>query len=668
MIGCIDFGASQTKVTYRQLAAAAGELVMFGRYSQFPTAVFLRPDGTLLVGHDADAYQGRNPSRYFRWLKQHVHRADGVAPAKRTIRQGPDVSLSLLDGVATVLSHAYTALVEAIGAHPAALVLTHPAEWQSDDRDLLRRAGQKAGIACRVELAAEPVAAATHHLRRGALPAGAGDAALAVFDLGASTFDAAVLDRVDKTVPAPRFCRGLLVGGDDFDAAVLDLVATLLPERAGEDFERLRTEAAYEMWSAARSAKERLSTEDEIVFAHQDLPDVVLYRSDFEDAIEPLVESCVSLLRQGIDALPRTTKVGAVALSGGSSRIPLVQALVGDLAQDIGAELATGDGTEETDWEHSVALGAVHLPASVRGQLRRTGQLPTERRVEVAGHGNLASVTTNSTLRLTDRTGTDRGSATPGRFLTTKVVLATDPGAGRILTGTDTGLVQEWSVNGSGALAPLGYLGADFRWMATFTGWSVTSVAIRGDRAACAREEQPGAVFRRNSRRWRQTAVLHRHSGTSALAFLDSPEAVLQFTSSHMHVHCLADGGQETSVPFALAEATEAAVLPKPAMVFLSRPDGLEALRVRTRTVTSLWRLPFEGGAIECALLRRRPVLLAFSKPHKAITVLDGLTGSELCQVPMKKGAVHQICATGNAGEFVVRQGRQLSALVLEQA
>lgn len=668
MIGCIDFGASRTKVAHRQLDTDTVELVSFGKFSQFPTAVFLRPDGSLLVGHEADSYRGRNPSRYFGWLKQQVHRADGVAPIKRTIRQGPDISLRLLDGVAVVLKYAYAALVEAIGAQPAALVLTHPAEWQRGDLELLRRAGERAGIQCRIELAAEPVAAAMHHLWRGALPVGAEDAALAVFDLGASTFDAAVLDRAGRATGAPRFCRGLLVGGDDFDAAVLDLVATMLPGHARQDYERLRTEAAYEMWTVARDVKERLSAQDETVFAFDELPDVVLYRSDFEDTIEPLVESCVSLLRQGIDALPAATKVGAVALSGGSARIPLVQALVGDLARDIGAELVAGDSTQETDWEHSVVLGAVHLTTPVRGQLRSAGQLPTERQVAVVGPDHLASLAPTGTppLRLTDRAGADHGSATPGRLLTSKCVLATDPGAGRILTGTDTGLVQEWSTNGSGTLDPQGYLGADFRWLATFSGWSVTSVAIRGDRAACARENQPGAVFRRNARRWRQVTALGHHSGTSALAFLDSPERVLQFTSSHLHLNRLDDARETTS--FDHAGATAVAVLPKPAMVFLSRPDELEALRVKARTVTSLWRLPLGGGPIECALFRRRPVLVAFSKPEKALVVLDGLTAAELCRVPTKKGAVQQICATGNAGEFVVRQGRRLSTLALERA
>jgi molecular chaperone DnaK (HSP70) len=357
VIVAVDFGASTTKTAVLRQYGGVAELVAVGGSVEFPTAIYLAADATVEVGERAVALQGSDPLRFDARLKQRINHRTPVSAMQRVVRLGSDDSLSLVDAVTAVLKHALDASVGVLGSAPQRLVLTHPAAWEDDERELLTAAVRKAGFAGEPEFAAEPESAAHYHLTENK----ALRKPIAVFDLGASTYDAAILvDNGGKLVS--RFLDGRLAGGDDFDSAILDLVATRLPAADHARFEQLRSsdQWSYDLADEARDVKERLSTEDSVYFAFDSLPDVLITRADFDEAIRTSVEDCVAVLADAIDALPANPGLGSIVLSGGSSRVPLVRDLVQDLAGRHGAAVLAVDG--KVGPGQVVALGAVRIP------------------------------------------------------------------------------------------------------------------------------------------------------------------------------------------------------------------------------------------------------------------------------------------------------------------
>ena len=123
-------------------------------------------------------------------------------------------------GPEALTGHLLAHVVTAAGGAGAvgAVTLTHPATWGEFKLDLLREAGRVAGLSD-VELIPEPVAAAGHYARLGRLSAGD---AVAVYDFGGGTFDAAVV-RIGANGPELLGrAEGLdRLGGLDLDQAVM---------------------------------------------------------------------------------------------------------------------------------------------------------------------------------------------------------------------------------------------------------------------------------------------------------------------------------------------------------------------------------------------------------------------------------------------------------------
>ena len=107
------------------------------------------------------------------------------------------------------------------------MVLTHPARWGAMRQGHLEGRAVEVGVdeAIPLGLLAEPVAAALRFHARDAIPAGA---LVAVYDLGAGTFDTAILQRTDTGFELhgrPGGKDGL--GGERFDDLLYDhLLAT----------------------------------------------------------------------------------------------------------------------------------------------------------------------------------------------------------------------------------------------------------------------------------------------------------------------------------------------------------------------------------------------------------------------------------------------------------
>ena len=210
--------------------------------------------------------------------------------------------------------------------------ITCPASFDAVERDLLMEAARKAGFTD-VVLLDEPVSAAMAYAHAGYR---VGSHVL-VYDLGAGTFDAALLVReVDGTYRLGLPPAGLRCGGDDFDRALYDHCDALAQEQFGHSLGHdgnLDLRFLFE----CRKRKENLTIRDRCHFSSWiQGPDGVskqfrhqVERTVFEDLIAPTLEPTVRLIRTLLEqAAHQNIAVETVILVGGSSRVPLAAHLL----------------------------------------------------------------------------------------------------------------------------------------------------------------------------------------------------------------------------------------------------------------------------------------------------------------------------------------------------
>jgi molecular chaperone DnaK (HSP70) len=231
-------------------------------------------------------------------------------------------------------------------------VITVPAYFNDAQRTATRDAGRIAGLEV-LRIINEPTAAS---LAYGLDKRNQG--VIAVYDFGGGTFDISILRVEDGVFQVLSTNGDTHLGGDDIDM--------LLVERILEDLEcpsptyRLPADDEYSA-DAARPASaadvrhsggpgvvRRFSGAPEVVQAirkaviqtkwdlseHQaaDLLGVRLTRAQFEVIIRPVIDRTLEPCRQALsDAGLQPSQVDEVVLVGGSTRIPLVRRLVGEL-------------------------------------------------------------------------------------------------------------------------------------------------------------------------------------------------------------------------------------------------------------------------------------------------------------------------------------------------
>ncbi len=321
----IDFGTSNTVAMLRAADGRARPLI-FDSSPLLPSAVCLDAAGRLLTGGDAQRAARLDPARAEPNPKRRVDDA--------VVLLG-DRELPVTRVIGAVLARVAGEAHRQLGAACDEVRLTHPAHWGPRRRAVLLAAAQAAGLPA-PRLVAEPVAAASYYtaVLDGAWASGR---ALAVYDLGGGTFDAAVVRRGPDgfTVLAEDGLADL--GGVDFDQALVEHLGRgyagtrtglwqglLSPADVGQRRQRALlyddVRAAKESLSRATSADVHLPALD--VAAH-------LTRHELEDLIR-------ARLQQTVDCLARTVaaagvgpaELAGVFLVGGSSRVPLAARLV----------------------------------------------------------------------------------------------------------------------------------------------------------------------------------------------------------------------------------------------------------------------------------------------------------------------------------------------------
>ena len=363
----VDFGTSSTCIAI-SVRAREPQVVAVDGSPLMSSAVYAAPDGTLFVGQEADRQAAVDPSRYEPHPKRRIDETELLLGAS---------VVQVRDAITAVLVRAVAEARRVAGGVPVdQLVLTHPADWGGRRTRVLRDAA--AGLAPRIVLMPEPVAAAVFHTAsfptgppRGRAPA------LAVLDLGGGTIDVSVV----RAVPSGRTPFQVLAtrgdptfGGADVDQLLLDHVGSVV---SGIDEEAWRTliegrqlpdrRRRRVIHQDVRGAKETLSRHTYTdVPMPSPFPDAHVTRDDLERLITKQLDRAAELTVTAIrEAGLKPADLTAIFLVGGSSRIPLVSRLV---HQRTGVVPTSLDQPETV-----VARGALRATA---GEAEGTGRLP----------------------------------------------------------------------------------------------------------------------------------------------------------------------------------------------------------------------------------------------------------------------------------------------------
>lgn len=376
----IDFGTSNTSAAHTNAVKGVVEAVNLGHNTvTMPSSVYLGDDNQIAVGNVAIDRGTADPTRFIPAPKR-------LVPQQTFQINGYDVASAL--PVSAVLSSVVErATREHNGVAPSGLVLTYPETWSRSELDVLLSAAADLGVAREnILTVSEPQAAAYYYSK--AEPLNAGER-IAVFDFGGGTLDVAVLEANQDGSFSVIAAQGEpTLGGKSFDAAIRRWVDHQLEENDPELLDYLRNAAPigelHALEDSVRRAKELLSESSTATIsfaAAGEIHNLQLTREELEEIIAPLVDHAVRVTRKTlVDAgITSPDALRALYLTGGSSRIPLVQESLKDLGP-----LATLDDPKMVVAQG--ALGAVApvisnlstgAPGQVAGQRPSAGQTTT---------------------------------------------------------------------------------------------------------------------------------------------------------------------------------------------------------------------------------------------------------------------------------------------------
>jgi molecular chaperone DnaK len=239
-------------------------------------------------------------------------------------------------------------------------VITVPAYFNDAQRQATKDAGQIAGLNV-LRIINEPTAAAIAY---GADKQGSARKIL-VWDLGGGTFDVTVLQIGGGVLEVLATNGDTHLGGDDWDEALVNYLADEFQRENGAD-PRKDPQALQRLRDAAEKAKIELSNVGQsnvnlpFLTSDQDGPkhlDTMVSQAKFEELTKSLLDRCAKPFESAIkDAGLKTADLDEVVLVGGSTRMPMVQALIKKLT---GKEARKGVNPDEV-----VAAGAA-IQASV---------------------------------------------------------------------------------------------------------------------------------------------------------------------------------------------------------------------------------------------------------------------------------------------------------------
>ena len=242
-------------------------------------------------------------------------------------------------------------------------VITVPAYFNDAQRQATKDAGKIAGLEVK-RIINEPTSSAlAYGLDKNK------DHTIAVYDFGGGTFDVSILEVGDNVVEVKATHGDTHLGGDNFDQRIIDWLVAEFKKDQGVDLSKDNM-VLQRLKEAAEKAKMELSTTNEtdinlpFITADASGPkhlNTKLSRAKFESMVDDLIEKskkpCVQAMK---DAGIKADQVHEAVLVGGSTRMPAVGELVGELT---GREPSKSVNPDEV-----VAMGAAIQAGVLKGE------------------------------------------------------------------------------------------------------------------------------------------------------------------------------------------------------------------------------------------------------------------------------------------------------------
>jgi Fe-S protein assembly chaperone HscA len=299
-----------------------------------PSVVSASEDGTIFVGREAQRRLLTDPSRTVYSVKRFMgkgpddvrqeasllpFRVGGEAGGVVKIGLGareftpPEISAFILRD----LKHRAEAFFAGLGEIDNEVdraVITVPAYFNDAQRTATRDAGRIAGLDV-MRIINEPTAASLAYgldKRHTGL--------IAVYDLGGGTFDISILRVEDGVFQVLSTGGDTHLGGDDIDLLLMHKVlAEIGWSQSAEKVQEIRKAVIQAKWDLSERDATQLNGKP-------------FTRAEFETLIQPIVDRTLEPCRQALkDAGLESSQVDEVVLVGGSTRIPMVRRLVGQL-------------------------------------------------------------------------------------------------------------------------------------------------------------------------------------------------------------------------------------------------------------------------------------------------------------------------------------------------
>jgi molecular chaperone HscA len=332
-------------------------------HSLLPSVVRYAPEGEIIVGHEAQAQQSKDPvntivsvKRFMgRALKDIADRAHIPYRFKSNQESSGILQIETRTGLkspievsAEILKALKLRAEKALGGELTGAVITVPAYFDDAQRQATKDAARLAGLNV-LRLLNEPTAAAVAYGLDNA-----SEGIYVIYDLGGGTFDVSIL-HLSKGVFEVLATNGdSALGGDDFDHRIYCWILDKVRETT-DNFNPLNEEDTRLLLTKARQAKEWLTDnyEAQIVckLSNGVVVDLTLTADEFVEFTQNLVNKTLSPMRKAMrDAQLSVEDINGVVLVGGATRMPHVRHAVQEFFQQ--------EPLTNLDPDKVVALGA----------------------------------------------------------------------------------------------------------------------------------------------------------------------------------------------------------------------------------------------------------------------------------------------------------------------
>jgi molecular chaperone HscA len=334
-------------------------------HALLPSVVRYAPDGSVIVGHEAQAQQSADPTNTIVSVKRFMGRsinditdrahipykfiANTETQAAKVLQIETRAGLkSPVEISAEILKSLKTRAEKSLGGELVGAVITVPAYFDDAQRQATKDAARLAGLNV-LRLLNEPTAAAVAY---GLDNAAEGN--FVIYDLGGGTFDVSIL-HLSKGVFEVLATNGdSALGGDDFDHRIYCWVLDKVRE-VSTNFAPLTEGDTRLLLTKARQAKEWLTENFEAQvlcrLSNGILVDVTLTADQFVEITQHLVTKTLSPTRKAMrDANLSVEDITGVVMVGGATRMPHIRHAVEEYFQQ--------EPLTNLDPDKVVALGA----------------------------------------------------------------------------------------------------------------------------------------------------------------------------------------------------------------------------------------------------------------------------------------------------------------------